>query len=272
MPPTKPPEPDRFHGTPTAPWQEDAPQPGGNAQTSEAQPIGEPRFGTVHLVVWSIVTALYVGALEAMSPYDLVKWHGPAQRFLHAAYRSLGWPSGGATLAGLLLLVHRRRSGLPFPRHPGEWLWVAMGGTLLIRLSAMVGAFIVSPGASLHSVCACCYLAACILFLAVRRHAGTAGWRCFCSWVIGINLAQATWWAFWKTMRGSRFVDPAMLYLVVNSLLPIVPGVILAVVVFRGRKLRGELPWPHWAGAGLYLYGWLLNLLRELSYRLVWFL
>ena len=59
-----------------------------------------------------------------------------------------------------------------------------------------------------------------------------------------------------------------ILHLAVNSVLPIIPGILLLSVVFRERKLRDRLPWPHWVGAGLYLYGWLLQTFWTLSFRL----
>lgn len=268
MPSTETPQPDRSPGTPQAPWLEPDPPLGGD-QAAGVREDFEPRFGTIHLIVWSVVTAFYVGVQAVMSVEDWMTGLDPGHRLLYSAHRALGWPSRGATLAGLLLLLYRRHSGLPFLRHPGEWLWAAMGGSLLIWVAARLGAFIARPGAEPRPLYACCSLAACVLFLVARRHSGTTGWRRFFSCVIVLNLVHAAWWAFSQALRESGHVDLWEWHIAAYSLLPIASGIILVSVVFRERKLRAKLPWTHWVGVGLYLYGWLLDLLLMLLSQLV---
>ena len=217
------------------------------------------------------MTALYVGLLDAMAPYDWTERLGSAQRFVLVGHRSLAWPLGGARLAGLVLLIARRRSGLSFPRHPGEWLWVAMACSLVVGTSADLGLFLAGRSLRNPFLHAGCDLAACAIFLVARRFAGAARWQRFFSWVVIVNLARAAWWPFVHATRGRFFVMFWPLHTAITTLLPIVPGVVLAAVVFRERRHGPRYPWPHWVGVGLYLYGCLLHVLWTASHRVAQF-
>ena len=92
-----------------------------------------PRLSILHLMGAMTCIAVYLAITRAfgsvLQPRQFVGHH------FFWAFNGIG---SGVALGGLLLLVSMRIQGLPFPRYPGEWLWIVAGVSIAASLSNVI--------------------------------------------------------------------------------------------------------------------------------------
>lgn len=82
----------------------------------------DPQLSIRHIMVWAACVAVYCSASQSVRQTGNAIVPNPP--VLSAANEAL---TSGTALAGLLLLVARRRRRAPYPRYGGEWLWTVAG-------------------------------------------------------------------------------------------------------------------------------------------------
>ena len=96
-----------------------------------------PRLGILHLMVLTACVAGHLGLTRARSLMIPLMITGQAAvgppGVFEAAAGTVHGIGSGAALAGLVLLVARRRRGFSFPVYPGEYLLVLVGFGVLAR-------------------------------------------------------------------------------------------------------------------------------------------
>jgi hypothetical protein len=94
-----------------------------------------PRLGLIHLLMWTACVAVWLGLQRVVGQLFWNSAHPFGDSILKIADTVLTSLGNGAALGGLLLWVARRRRGLPFPKHPGEYLLVVLGLSEVLRWS-----------------------------------------------------------------------------------------------------------------------------------------
>jgi hypothetical protein len=230
-----------------------------------------PRLGLIHLLVWTACVAVCLGLQRVLVQ---IAW-GPAYtledaplKIATAALRSIGY---GAALAGLLLWVARRRRGLRFPKHPGEYLLVVLG--LDWALTFFAGFLTLPPSFPLAQerlplllapLCGQRVLYVIVLLwplLAVK----SLRWRMFFGAMLASQLlfvsylalsqlilhlalprSQPTWVLRWSGIFTGLILGFAWLSVAADA--------ILVVIVAREHWKGIRYPWTHWAGVAVRLW------------------
>lgn len=218
------------------------------------KPPAEPRLSIVHLMVATVCIAFYAGLMRVS--INRPRESGSANQVMIAAMDSVG---EGLALAGLLLVLARRRRGLPFPRHPGEYLVVVMGAQGVLALLwgaifllgdaldrqpwAMIQAFYLVRTVTLAPV----YIYS-IAAVKVRR------WRVFfaCGLVVLVLRIGVGYEVFFPPT--------------VSQFLPFAPDAVLVIVVTMDLAQRRTYPWTHWLGVVTKLW-----LQAVFLFWLIWF-
>jgi hypothetical protein len=213
-----------------------------------SRPNAETRFGIIHMMMWAVTTALYMGIQRLVIPSEFVtNLHG--LQLAGMICESLG---GGAALGGLFITIVRFIKSPPFPAYPGEWLWFFIGLRIVLAFiaSALTPMFI-APFVALWLSFGCAALL--YLLAAIATHRMPA-WLSFFSVACAIQTLQCYLaWGF-----PSFYFDFAVLLqpILIWFGEPILPAVILAIIVWRDLQRKAVLPWTHWAGIAAYLvYG-----------------
>ena len=207
------------------------------------------QMGLIHLFGWTACVAAYLAFWQTLQPWP--EGFGTGLAFL-AILQALG---SGAALGGLVLLVARRRRGMPFPVHPGDYLLTVLGLELVLHLPLVI----------------------------LQRFFGTTlALSLGESWVHASNLfsvvvgtALRVWPAMRLTSRRWRFAFAlaaaarlAMTVPILSTWLRVGPGPLgifrsslelpqglrwVSLAVFVGvlvvdRRVGRRYPWTHWAG------------------------
>lgn len=210
-----------------------------------------PRLGVSHLMVLTICVAAYAGLNRSQAiPYRMESFSpeaGPVAVGV-GTFASIG---GGAAAAGLLLLMRRRR-GLPFPKHPGEYLLVLTGVGSVLDLVRRVAflPFVGAPNAWVYDLSALAMFG--IYALAFL-------------WALA-SVPSRPWQLFFLAIPGSRGAAVAVGYLLsfwyrpgaVWRMESVVPNVLVAAaliaVVLSDHLRRKCYPWTHWFGVATRLW------------------
>lgn len=197
------------------------------------------RLGILHLLVLTACVAVSLSLskflLQSLGQGEFTG----VQAALHA-FRAIG---AGATMAGLLLWIARRRRGLSFPVYPGEYLAVAHG---VITVTWLFGCCLaVGTGASFEQIWFRVYFMAAIggglMFYAALARLTIKRWRVFFQFklvVLGMVLCCHGFGGY----RGST-----MLFLL-EPLVTAVAVLMLGMILWIDHRQRKHVPWTHWLG------------------------
>lgn len=263
------------------PWRKTVPP------TQEQEPAqgtlisDEPRFGVIHLLVWSIVTAVFVGLSGGGADQLLRGSIDGAPSLLLSLLGCLLAVRTGAALSGLVLLASRRWRNRQFPRHPGEWLWTAMGvsslGEPFVRASGQYQVYLNAWGNL------CPWLVTAAVLVAARLRVREDRWRRFLTWLIATILLNTTlllvnpWWSdeLISCLRGPG-QKPGHVILELRSMhacLWLFAATILACAILplaRADRREGlRFPWTHYAGLAAFLCWPVTALWQALTYGLL---
>lgn len=226
----------------------------------------EPRPRIIHLMAWTGCTAAFLGVQQLLLNGMYGPFHSGSGAF--AIQRVAFGIGAGIALASLGMLAVRRSRGIPFPIHPGEFLlvlhglsvvatFVAWGGILLLfgfqdsrltMLAVFLPYLVVTAIAAIWAV----------MRIPLRR------WRAFFVIFVlaivvkyGLPLISPVIWMFgWLPVR--------LIYSAIQLAIPVV----LAFAVWRDKRARERRPWTHWLGIGLEVWLWLTDWILPLLYRL----
>ena len=196
----------------------------------------EPKPSIGYLLVWATCVAVYASAQRTL---DLA-FQGSSAIGGRGALGAVWTVLAGTYLAGLVLMVSRRRHHRPFPRSGGEMIWV-FGGLGTVESLLIFGwmAILTPQGFTYSWYMGWRGLFAIILWLplyiySIRKYAGQ--WRAF--FAIRLFLEFITFFA--NVLMLSLFVYGVRLF--VDAVL------LLIVTLFDLRRHRHRYPWPHWFG------------------------
>ena len=230
-----------------------APQDFTLAQPPTPERPEPPPLGILHLMVLTACVAICLAVNRPLAvPYRTESLR-PAAGPLGVAAGSLYSIGGGAALAGLLLLTRRRR-GLPFPEHPGEYLLVMTGvaSTLDMISRAVFLRFFEAPTLWLYNLSSLAILGInCLVFLWAFVCVNTWRWRLF---FLAIPAAKGVTVPVAYLL--SRWLPPgtAWLWRIENLLPHLLVAAALVVVVLSDLFQRKSYPWTHWFGVGTRLW------------------
>ncbi len=196
----------------------------------------EPRPSIGYLLVWATCVAVYASAQRTL---DLA-FQDSSAIGARTALDVLWTVLAGTYLAGLFLMVSRRRHHRPFPRSGGEMIWIFGGlGTVESLLIFSWMAIVTPHGFSYSWYMGWRGLFALILWLplyiySIRKYAGQ--WRAF--FAIRLFLEFITFFA--NVLSLNMFVYGNRLF--VDAIL------LLIVALLDLRRHRHRYPWPHWFG------------------------
>jgi hypothetical protein len=210
-------------------------QPASPLPTLDSSP--EPRLGILHLLVWTACVAVYCGLAQSLG---LNERNPDAFDMTLSVLRSLGV---GAALGGVLLWAARRRRGLAFPVHPGEYLLVVKG----INIACLVlfyGGAKRSGLLDLHSL----LIWRCLTILLNLIYGAALAWA--------IHRVKASRWRLFFIILGADLCSccvSGLLSLGYQSL-TVLGDIVLVGVLLKDRADGLRYPWPHWVGIGTKLW------------------
>ncbi len=112
-------------------------------------PPQEPRLSIMHLLVWTACVAVYFSFIRTRAQYVQAQYtSGPG---VFPVLYGLGF---GTALAGLVLLASRRLRGFPLAKHPGEYLLLSAGASLVFVVVTQV---VVTERRITGRVSSCCW-------------------------------------------------------------------------------------------------------------------
>ncbi|MGD0897684.1 MAG: hypothetical protein ABR915_07590 [Thermoguttaceae bacterium] len=230
---------------------------GGDAGLAEA---AQSRMGINHLLLWTTCTAVYLAVERAGARF---RGSFPGEEGLRyqaiMSLRALG--AGGAVMGGVLFVARRFRR-LAFPRHPGEYLLLAMALECIVALasSSFLPRSLYGPSAllyfSLQDVLR--LLGSLILLIPAWRKTTPPLWRVYFGLSIAANLGSSS--------VLSHFAGAWSVYAYAG--IALLPSVLLVAIVLRGWRTRHCYPWTHWFGAGMALWGALCTIIWLVAYSL----
>ncbi|MBN2473941.1 MAG: hypothetical protein JXB62_05005 [Pirellulales bacterium] len=173
------------------------------------------------------------------------------------AFRVLAGLGTGTALGALVLWTARHYRGLPFPKHPGEYLWLVHGaaGLVMAAACALLQLFnslqltqtdTLTPDVLiLHSLPTG---AAALAFLIAAVRLPIRRWRVFLLlafatellWIL--SLFSSWMWAFYEVLHWSN----RLLYFLCNG--------VLVTIVIMDLLQRRRYPWTHWVGIAINLW------------------
>lgn len=233
-----------------APENTEPPPPTPRGPPEESDP---PPIGIVHLVVWTAGVAVYLSLERARG-----QMFGPSApfggTFLEIGSGILESLAYGAALAGLLLWTARRWRGLPFPRHPGEYLLVVIGLNQALRFSYVFLAYpVTNERLKLltalmygHFALQCLVLVWPLLAVKSRR------WRVFFGTLLASHVLLPLDIALSVHLLRTPAISHGLLFSTV--VLYVAADAILLVIVLKDRWEGIRYPWTHWLGVAVGLW------------------
>lgn len=215
--------------------------------------LDPPRIGVVHLVVWTAGVAVYLSLERARG-----QMFGPSPPFsgtlLEIGSSILESLAYGAALAGLLLWAARRWRGLPFPKHPGEYLLAVVGLNQALRFLYVFLAYPVTNErltlvtALMHGYHAlqCLVLVWPLLAVKSRR------WRVFFGTLLASHILLFLHIALPVRVLLTPAISPGLL--VSSIVLHVAADAILLAIVLKNRWEGIRYPWTHWLGVAVRLW------------------
>jgi len=191
----------------------------------------DPPLTVVHLLIWIAGCALYLGVMRILLE--------PQQLAAGAGYLILRSASAGAGLGGLLLLPARRWRHTTFPRHPGEWILLAVGARFVLEV--LTAALPLNANPALTAAVNACVLLPGALFLR-----GSHVWRAaFCLMVLAYALPPladfSATLARWNLPAG--WWQPYVAWIRTLVLM----ALLASAIAWDGRS-GTRRPWSHWVG------------------------
>ncbi|HYW78481.1 MAG TPA: hypothetical protein VE890_02855 [Thermoguttaceae bacterium] len=209
----------------------------------------EPRLGIMHLLVWTACVAVYFSFLRTMTESGQEQFLGSSNAV--SVFYGLGM---GTALAGLVLLVSRRLRGFPLAKHPGEYLLLLFGVSLIasvviqmiiVRIGPIsVGRWSWAEYALMGTSYGMLAIDGLILLIATVR-VKILHWRVFFV-IMMMTLALQ----FLGPLILARFLSVRSMG-VAFQLIPQIDTVLLTVVVLIDLWRSERYPWQHWFGIGL---------------------
>ena len=213
----------------------------------------QPRLGILHLLVLTACVAAYLGITRTYMLASSQRVGIRPAPTLETAVGGVAGIASGAALAGLLLFLARRFRGMPFPRHPGEYLLVMMGVNAAVGVATMPlnllswdpgrwwGVY-VGIGRLVLGINALIWIWALIQVKILR-------WRVFflsipASYLLMFGLVLQ----YGGLYGGMHFMGRVLL---APRTLPLL---VLAVVLLKDHFDRTRYPWTHWYGVGTRLW------------------
>ncbi len=234
--------------SPAPPDAPDSPEP--TAPTSNRPE--RPPLGILHLMVLTACVAVVSGInTSGVVPNRREKLDADTGR-LGVAVGAVYSIGGGAALAGLLLLTRRRR-GLAFPEHPGEYLLVFTGvGSVLDMVVRAVFLQFFEP--SMSGVYSLLSLAALgiigVVFFWALACVDNPRWRFL---LLAIPAAKGVT-AFPVAFLLARWYRPGTMWRVTGVLPHLLVAAALMVVVLLDHFQGKRYPWTHWFGVATRLW------------------
>lgn len=222
---------------------------------AESAPADEtPRLGILHLMVLTACVALYSGTVQGLQR----AFRSEVTRISEGAIVTVHVLAAGAALAGLVLFAARRRRGMPFPIHPGEFLIVLLGMNAVALLLGSIVVVWYSQVASFGAnndgrwVYRTMNIAIFVINVAwwiwafIRLKAPR--WRLFLLW-IPVCQVLAVPLLFISVQRMG--VGASML---LHSAGPVLISVALGIVVLWDHLKGLRYPWTHWFGVAVWFW------------------
>jgi hypothetical protein len=220
----------------------------------------EPRLGILHLLGATTCVAVYFGLVQTIR---LIAFDqpGPADPSVAAeasgVLYGLGW---GLSLGGLVLWFVRRWRGMPFPRHPGEYMLLVEATVCLLLLargflSAYVSVMLERGSLALsvplwgNTIPFVFDLCRAIVWTVAGFRIGIRRWRRF-FFLVAVSEIIVYFFACGGFALGfAAFCGGEVLVVIV-----------LAAIVARDHRRGLRYPWSHWAGVAIWFWSALLNL------------
>ncbi len=228
--------------------------------SSVSSPVRDPgRLGILHLILGTACAAVYLSALLAArqaafgtTPVSMIETAAPVLFTSLTVVYGLGW---GLAFGSLSLWAARRSRGRPFPRHPGEYLFVVLGIFSLLTLG-MNFLFAVMPAEKFGIAwwnwsMVVFHLIGCVVWIRAALLIEASLWRWFFLLHAAMHIA-----ALLMPMMG--YGDSR--YYAMHGVMAVVLVGIVAKEYLQGVRY----PWEHWLGVTLRLHlslvslGWFL--------------
>jgi hypothetical protein len=234
-------------------------EPATPIEAHEASPAlarPEPRLGILHLLVLTACVAVYMGIARAVSlamrDRTLLE-SADAFQLTAGMFHGIG---AGAALAGLLLVVVRRRRGLLCPKRPGEYLLVWMGFGVVARLAVILPLALASVSFGTASVYEVYRMFALLALFSVQAILWV--------WIL-IRLKAWPWRLFFMAIPVAYIASAFLMVVGAYSgmgrtaiLLNVVPQslliLVLLTVVARDHFSGERYSWTHWYGVATRLW------------------
>jgi hypothetical protein len=220
----------------------------------------EPRLGIIHLLAATTCVAVYFGLFQTAQLITADLADQSDTRLVSEASSVLYGLGSGLALSGLLLWLARRWRGVPFPRHPGEYMLVVQAVACFVNLGVHfllahlwalseqeTSTFYFYPWWRVIRLVQCLTYAA--LWMVADLRVGHRRWQTFFFLCAASQLLLGLL-ALGEIERfGAVFRVPYMLLTIV-----------LVVIVVRDHRQGLRFPWSHWLSVGIRFWFTLLSL------------
>lgn len=234
----------------------------------------QPRLGIVHLLTWTLGSAIILAVERALNEDSAMEAFGARTYVL--TLRAIYAFVTGAALGGVLLFVYRRvRGGPSFPVAPGHWLLLTVGITtivqitsypFLIALTSIHGQLLLTVWLILQAVISL-ISAGLLLTATVRCTAGTR-WQVALALLSVTDLLQFVTCGVGLLLGETTAYTPVWPFEVIQWLV-LFGGVVVLVTATIDLSQRIAFDWLHHAGVVVWLSlaaaSWALSLVSWLS-------
>jgi hypothetical protein len=220
----------------------------------------EPRLGILHLLGATTCVAIYLGLAQTAQLITADLAEGADRSLIFEASSVLHGLGSGIALAGLLLWFARRRRGIPFPRHPGEYMLVVQAMICLLGLGfQFLVAYLRVLSEEETSALPMYFWLDKIWVVLSLVHA--------LLWMVAdLRIRIRRWQRFFFLCAGAHVLGGFLHCAGVNEfiaahyLLYVLVTIVLVVIVVRDHRQGMRYPWSHWLGVGLRFWFALLSL------------